>query len=159
MDYHFDDGHHRGYLEDELAKRFLHLEDEARCESSDDSHCVWNHWNNVRQVSRMVDRCKVCGEPSARYPLKGNPNKSFLDNVNDGTVRWKNLFRMDVFSVLVLISVLLIIVGYNETTKACDEVLYNPSGFCDEWCEANSFNYVHPEGQAPEQYTLAVPVG
>jgi len=60
----------------------------------------------------------------SRYPLKDK----------DGNIIWKNLFKMDIVSVLFLIAIILLITSYVHDTKACREINEDPCGYCESHC-------------------------
>ena len=58
------------------------------------------------------------------------PTKWSLDNIV-----WKNLFKMDKVSMLFLIIVVFMIWGYTHDIQECKEVVEDPAGFCDNYCQ------------------------
>lgn len=78
-----------------------------------------------------MKKCKNCGEPIVRFPIKAEPDKPLLDNINNRTIIWKNLFKMDTLSILFIICILLLVAGYKHDTAKCDDVITHPCEFCD----------------------------
>lgn len=56
---------------------------------------------------------------------------------DQGNIIWKNLFKMDAVSILFLIIVVILIIGFKVDTAKCDEVYNNPEGFCQDYCEVS----------------------
>lgn len=77
----------------------------------------------------MSMKCPKCGEKVTRAPIRDK----------DGNLIVKNLLYMDMFSILVLIAVVLIVVGYNQVTEDCQEVMERPYTFCGEYCESEDY--------------------
>jgi len=65
-------------------------------------------------------KCNNCGSKVVQYPWKDE----------QGNILWKNMFKMDLISILILITVVLMIIGYRETTMQCNDAIENPCNFC-----------------------------
>ena len=72
----------------------------------------------------MVDRCKNCGTPIAKFPLWSGEgeDKRFL---------WKNLFKMSIDSIILLVILVALITAYKIDTAKCEEMIENPLKFCE----------------------------
>ena len=68
-----------------------------------------------------MDKCKKCGTKLVRYPFRDE----------DGKIIIKNLFKIDLQSLLLIIVVALMVWGYNIDTAKCDDAISNPCKFCD----------------------------
>jgi len=92
----------------------------------------------------MVDRCSKCGAKFVRFPIKDE----------QGKIIWKNLFKMDMMSILFLICIIFMVIGYMQDIKQCNKVIEDPCGFCDKsgCCE---ITYQGPE-QTFEAPTLNI---
>ena len=73
----------------------------------------------------MVQKCKNCGEPIARFPI-------FKIVDNKKVLIWKNLFKMSWDSIILVVIVTALIVAYKHDTEICREVLEHPIQFCNE---------------------------
>ena len=78
-----------------------------------------------------MEQCPSCGKKFAKYPLKNEYGK-FI---------WKNLFKMDLVSILFLLAILFMTYGYIHDTQACREVYEAPMDFCEDrvgcYCASN----------------------
>ena len=79
----------------------------------------------------MSDRCHQCGAKYARFPIKGQPNKTFKDNLDEKTIVWKNLFKIDLVSILFIFCVVAMVMGYKADIAKCDTAIKDPCAFCD----------------------------
>ena len=84
----------------------------------------------------MVQRCAKCGNPTAKYPIRGQPDKTFVDNIKEGTIIWGNVFRIDWFSLFIIITILFIAWSYSHDTEECRQLITQISNegcsFCTE---------------------------
>ena|SRR3990167_11009527 len=78
----------------------------------------------------MADKCGYCGKPFVRFPIKGQPEKTFDENYREGTIIWKNFFMMDLISIVLFISILFMTYGYTHDIAQCKEVISDPYHFC-----------------------------
>lgn len=67
----------------------------------------------------MKKKCITCGHTT--YPLKDE----------QGKLIWRNLFRMDMLSLMFLISILLILLGMNQINKQCFDYMEDPCGVAE----------------------------
>ncbi len=67
-----------------------------------------------------MQRCKNCNEKIVKFPLKDK----------EGNILWKNLFKMDLETVIWLIAFLSILFAYGITTEECKEIVEDPITFC-----------------------------
>ena len=68
----------------------------------------------------MAIKCKNCGEPIARFPLKDNAGK----------ILWKNLFKISWDSVLLFVIIVALIITYKYDIAKCEEMIEDPLGYC-----------------------------
>lgn len=78
------------------------------------------------------NRCKNCGEDLTRFPLKAQPEKTLGENFWEGTIRWRNLFKIDMASLVLLLIVIGLFSGYKADIGKCDDVIEHPCVFCKE---------------------------
>jgi len=64
--------------------------------------------------------CDNCGKEVVKFPLKDS----------NGKIIKKNLFKMDIVSLLFLLSVLFLIFAYMHDTQACREINEAPCTYC-----------------------------
>ena len=69
----------------------------------------------------MVEVCPSCGKKYVKFPLK-NENGKFI---------WKNLFKMDWYTVMWLVVVLLLVFGYQHDISACRDMIEHPIQYCN----------------------------
>ena len=79
-----------------------------------------------------MDRCSACGKKFVKYPIKDS----------EGKIVWKNMFKMDLFSLFFLISILSLSLMYMHDTKACEQMIEDPIKFCEDSgsCEVMNSN-------------------
>lgn len=70
---------------------------------------------------KMVEHCPKCGAKYAKYPLKDEHGKFII----------KNFFKMDWYTIMWLIVVLLLIFGYYRDTSECRKIIEKPLSYCD----------------------------
>ena len=85
----------------------------------------------------MVQKCQNCGKQIVKFPVKRQEDKSFLENFNEGTINWKNMFKMELQSIAWIIIILIIALSYHNTINRHTEVIKNVCEFNteDNCCE------------------------
>ena len=84
----------------------------------------------------MVEKCPKCGSTYSKYPLRDT----------EGKYIWKNLFKMDWYSIMWLLVVLFLIYGYYHDTEECRIVLEDPIEYCKT---SNACKIIFEESIAP----------
>lgn len=79
----------------------------------------------------MVQRCS-CGKQIVRFPVKKQPDKNFIENFNEGTINWLNLFKMDLMSIVWFAVIIILVVTYKGDIATCEEITTNPLKYCEE---------------------------
>lgn len=69
----------------------------------------------------MSSKCPHCGK--AAYPVKDDA----------GNIIWKNMFKFDWLTLILIISIILILIGANQINKQCYNVLEEPCKFIDQY--------------------------
>lgn len=83
-------------------------------------------------------KCPHCNK--APYPIRND----------DGSLNWKNIWRIDVQSIFLVISILLIITGVHQINQQCFEVLEEPCKFVDQFdCTGEYNTYQSPYYKNP----------
>ena len=82
-----------------------------------------------------MKKCPVCKTKISKYPLLGQPEKTFAENFKDKTIIWKNLFKMDIVHLIFLISIILIIYGTGTYMKDCLVITEDPYAYCGDYCK------------------------
>ena len=67
-------------------------------------------------------RCKNCGEKVARFPLKDSNGKLIV----------KNLFKIDLMSIIWIIVIIFLVISYKADIKTCEEITTDPLKYCEE---------------------------
>ncbi len=67
-------------------------------------------------------RCPNCKEKVARFPLKDT----------NGKLIKKNLFKMDLMSILWFIVITSLLISYKADTETCREIITDPLGYCED---------------------------
>ena len=67
-------------------------------------------------------RCPNCKEKVARFPLKDANGKLIV----------KNLFKMDLMSIIWFIVVITLVITYKGDIKKCEEMVIDPLGYCED---------------------------
>lgn len=67
-------------------------------------------------------RCPNCKEKVARFPLKDSNGKLIV----------KNLFKMDLMSIIWIIVIILLVTTYKADIKTCEEITTDPLTYCEE---------------------------
>ena len=67
-------------------------------------------------------RCKNCGEKVTRFPLRDSNGKLIV----------KNLFKMDLMSVVWFIVLIFLVISYKADTETCKEIITDPLNYCNE---------------------------
>jgi hypothetical protein len=70
----------------------------------------------------MAEQCPNCGKKYAKYPLKDE----------EGNILWKNLFKIDWYTIMWFCVFLFLLFGYYHDTRECRTIMENPIRFCDE---------------------------
>jgi len=84
-------------------------------------------------------KCHTCGAKVVRFPIKGQQEKTFKQNYDEGTVNWINFLRMDMQSIIMFILIVTMVLGYKADIAKCDDAINNPCDFCEttNCCEVN----------------------
>jgi len=77
-------------------------------------------------------KCQNCGKKVARFPLKKQPDKTFKQNFEEGTINWWNLFKIDLMSIIWIIVIIVLVITYKADIKTCEEITTNPLRYCEE---------------------------
>ena len=96
----------------------------------------------------MVDKCKNCGEKIDKYPLFEGEGKyrKFL---------WKNLFKISLDSIIMLVILIALILSYRYDIAKCEDVIEDPCTFCDRsGCCSNDFLRVYNRNNPDFQFNV-----
>ena len=80
----------------------------------------------------MAQRCKNCGEDQAKFPLRAQPEKTLMENYREGTIIWKNLFKMTLQDLAFILIVLAMSWAYAHDTKECKYIIEHPKEVCEQ---------------------------
>ncbi len=67
-------------------------------------------------------KCKNCGAKVIRFPLKDE----------GGNLIVKNLFKMDLMSVIWVILIITLVISYKADINKCEEVMADPLKYCEK---------------------------
>jgi len=73
-------------------------------------------------IGDKMDKCKKCGADIVKYPYKDE----------NGKIIWKNLFKMDMMSILFLICVIFMLLGHIADMSKCNDAIKYPCTFCEK---------------------------
>lgn len=68
-------------------------------------------------------KCPHCNK--VPYPAKNE----------DGSWNWKNLWRIDMMTIVFVVLILIMAVAYKHDTKECFEIIEDPLGYCEGYCQ------------------------
>ena len=66
-------------------------------------------------------KCKNCGEKVVKFPIKDS----------NGNIIWKNLFKMDLMSIILIVVVISMVTGFKQDIKKCEDAIERPCEFCE----------------------------
>lgn len=72
-----------------------------------------------------MKRCIKCGEPIAEIPI-------YTYREGKKYILWKNLFKMSIESVALIVIVIVMVIAYKYDTAVCRDILEHPIKFCNE---------------------------
>lgn len=67
-------------------------------------------------------RCPNCKEKVIKFPLKDS----------NGNIIWKNLFKMDLMSIIWIIVIAFLIISYKADIEKYEEITTDPIKYCEE---------------------------
>ena len=67
-------------------------------------------------------RCPNCKTKVAKFPLKDNEGKLIV----------KNLFKMDLMSIMGIVVIILLVTSYKADLKTCREITEDPLTYCED---------------------------
>ena len=67
-------------------------------------------------------KCNKCGAKVVKFPLKDEEGKLII----------KNLFKMDLVSIIWIIVIITLVITYKADIKTCEEITTNPFEYCEE---------------------------
>lgn len=85
-------------------------------------------------------KCPHCGK--VPYPVKNE----------DGTINWRNTFRIDWLALFLTLSIILLLIGFGQITSQCRDVLKNP---CDYLANFSCINGYMSISNGEVQYALS----
>ncbi len=86
----------------------------------------------------MKDKCNSCGARVIRNPIwKGQEHG---EKFSWDKVIWKNLFKIDLISLSIIIIVLYMAWAYNADLDQYKDIAENPCGFCANAATGCSYN-------------------
>ncbi len=89
-------------------------------------------------------RCPNCKEKVVKFPIKDSEGKLIV----------KNLFKMDIMSIILVIVIITMVVTYKVDTKTCREILTNPLVYC---VDSNACKIIE-ERENIDQYEIAIDI-
>lgn len=75
-------------------------------------------------------KCPNCKKEIVKYPIRKQPDKSLADNYKQGTIIWKNLFKMDSMSLIFMIIILFSVWAYTHDIEQYKMIKDNSTEFC-----------------------------
>lgn len=78
-----------------------------------------------------LEKCPECGHKYAENPIFKNNVLPFSERIKPNNIIWKNLFHIKFEWLVIIISIFLILIGFNVFTAQCQEVVEAPCTFCE----------------------------
>jgi len=76
----------------------------------------------------------------------------------DGTLNWKNILRIDWWTILFIVWILFIAWAYQHDTAECMKIVEQPYTFCEDYCARECFNNRFiPEDLLPQEVPSIFP--
>ena len=75
-------------------------------------------------------KCKNCGEKIIRFPIWEGQEKEVPFSLDK--VRWLNLFKIDLYSLMWLAVLIFLILAYKADIGKCEEMITDPLKYCEE---------------------------
>ena len=85
-------------------------------------------------------RCPNCKTQVARFPIKDSNGKLIV----------KNLFKIDLISIMVFVIIMVLVITYKADIKQCEEIITDPLKYCEE---SNACKIIE-ERRSENPYTL-----
>ncbi len=67
-------------------------------------------------------RCPNCKEKIARFPIKDSNGKLIV----------KNLFKMDLMSIIWVVVIIVLVTTYKADIEQCEKIVIDPLKYCEE---------------------------
>lgn len=80
----------------------------------------------------LMEKCPECGKEYAKNEIRLDETKSVMENLRNGTINWKNALKIDIVSILIIISVVLIITGLSMMPGQMTKALGDPCGYAED---------------------------
>jgi hypothetical protein len=92
----------------------------------------------------MAEQCPHCGKKYAKY----------LWRDEQGNIIWKNLFKIDWYTLMWLAVVLFLLYGYYHDTSECREIIQDPITYCEKnnVCEFMSLDIKSPDKEVDKWF-------
>ena len=78
----------------------------------------------------MVDKCKSCEAKIVKFPLWKDQEHGEKFEFNK--IIWKNIFKMDWYSVILILVVIFMFWTYKHDIERCAEMINDPCGYCEK---------------------------
>lgn len=78
----------------------------------------------------MADKCKNCGAKIIKFPIWKGQDKG--EPFSWDKLMLINLFKMDFYSIILVIVIIAMVIGYKSDIKQCDQVIHDPCTFCEK---------------------------
>lgn len=73
-------------------------------------------------------KCK-CGRKLIKFPLWEGQEEG--TKITESNMLWLNWIKMDLVSIIIFITVILMVWGYQVDTEKCDDAIEHPCAFCE----------------------------
>ena len=85
----------------------------------------------------MVRRCKNCKEKIIPFPLWKGQERDVPFSWDK--ILWLNWFKMDFRSIILIVVLATLILGYKADISKCEDVIEHPCEFCEDSNSARVF--------------------
>lgn len=79
--------------------------------------------------------CKNCSKPYVKWPIKLQHEKTLGENISEGTIIWKNMFKIELAWIIMVIFILIMVYAYKLDTQQCFDILEHPCPYLNQYAE------------------------
>ena len=80
----------------------------------------------------MVQKCKRCGAKIIKFPFYEGQEDGIKFELGKTKINWINLFKIDWYSLILILLIVFMVIGYKSDISKCEKVINDPCEFCEE---------------------------